>query len=734
MSFKRLVSLSTIQFSEFQSWVGKKVTKFPVGLSLPMAWIFLGIISLPLYFAMLKQGFSQAYGDLLFLDSLFIDLFEHGGRWASWSMTPAPAYVPDMLLYLPAYFFLSHTMDRIFFVSLCHAFMVAGTAIFLIRSLTSGRRTNISILAIGITCLVSYCAYTSMMWMYFNATNSHVGGYLLALMALAMFIRSVHSPKTRYLLALVALVIIGRISGKTLFVIWFVVPALATSISSLYGLALTHSSNLFRIDSIKPVFRGAAATVVGLLLGSLIEPFITTWDSLELLGRTGHPISFEKTLESTEIMLRASREILMSGRTSFYILIAIWTLGIIFCLHYFAKHTLGSMISSSKNVIPSPLSPFSIYLQFTFWSLLLSPLAVLLSGQFRDILDFRYHMVPMALPIIAFLVILSRKANAMIEHKMVSAFLQLSMTAYSIWFLNHFEAFKSRKLTIAQVRGHVGTWELDLAQCLDQNQARYGLKFGVSDFWASRSSTLLSKTGIRVYAVDDGRLHPRHYMSNIDWFLGQGDHKFNNPKYNFVINSHSVHASNVIASAGLPQQYFSCPHGVVIFVYDDSSRFDALIKQKSRAMIAEHQFHRGTTDHLILDGDSLFTIVGEKKGPSYQGKPGSQRPGVLSYGPALKLPQGEYEFSIFFAASGAKLGEAVGRWDIYNFPSKIFASGDLLLSSKEDSILNGQFRISASDTEDHIEVRTHFDGIHSLNVNKVVLRRITDKRSISSVP
>ena len=48
-----------------------------------IAWLFLGIATAPLYFVRLKQGYGFAYADLLFLDSLFIDLFQHGGKWAS---------------------------------------------------------------------------------------------------------------------------------------------------------------------------------------------------------------------------------------------------------------------------------------------------------------------------------------------------------------------------------------------------------------------------------------------------------------------------------------------------------------------------------------------------------------------------------------------------------------------------------------------------------------------------
>jgi hypothetical protein len=58
-----------------------------------IAWLTLAAMCILLVFKV------NLHSDLLFLDSVAVDLFEHGGTWSNWKITPAPAYFPDMLAY-----------------------------------------------------------------------------------------------------------------------------------------------------------------------------------------------------------------------------------------------------------------------------------------------------------------------------------------------------------------------------------------------------------------------------------------------------------------------------------------------------------------------------------------------------------------------------------------------------------------------------------------------------------
>ena len=80
-------------------------------IKLAAAWLLLAGIATLLRFKTVLQS------DALFTDSLLTDWFIHGGRWGDWALVQAPAFVPDMLLYLLAYPLFPDAASRIFFVS-----------------------------------------------------------------------------------------------------------------------------------------------------------------------------------------------------------------------------------------------------------------------------------------------------------------------------------------------------------------------------------------------------------------------------------------------------------------------------------------------------------------------------------------------------------------------------------------------------------------------------------------
>jgi hypothetical protein len=88
-------------------------------------WLVLALSTALLFF---KTALTS---DSLFLDNVAYDLFEKHGIWREWRFTAAPAYIPDFFLYMAAYKLLPQPMDRIIFVTVAQAFLVAASLMWL---------------------------------------------------------------------------------------------------------------------------------------------------------------------------------------------------------------------------------------------------------------------------------------------------------------------------------------------------------------------------------------------------------------------------------------------------------------------------------------------------------------------------------------------------------------------------------------------------------------------------
>ena len=69
---------------------------------------------------------------------------------------------------------------------------------------------------------------------------------------------------------------------------------------------------------------------------------------------------------------------------------------------------------------------------------------------------------------------------------------------------------------------------------IDDLATREGLQYGVGGYWQARPATLLSRTGIRVYAVDNA-LRPLLWANNSEWYSKALKNRVIKPRIDFVI-------------------------------------------------------------------------------------------------------------------------------------------------------------------------------------------------------
>lgn len=233
-------------------------------IKLAAAWLLLAASAALLRFK------TEIQSDSLFLDSLFTDLFTHGGRWTEWKFIQAPAFLPDMLLYLLAYPLLPDAASRIFFVSAAQVLLLAAALLWCARQVTPQLSLRAQTLLLLLLAFVTVVAAQSRMWLYFYSTNNHLGATILGLVGVGLLLRQLARPSRAGAVLLVVLIAATQVSTK-LFALSFVVPLLALLILALLALPRQQNwSQRYRAQAWRLLGVVLAAQLLAVALGKLL--------------------------------------------------------------------------------------------------------------------------------------------------------------------------------------------------------------------------------------------------------------------------------------------------------------------------------------------------------------------------------------------------------------------------------------------------------------------------------
>jgi len=100
-----------------------------------------------------------------------------------------------------------------------------------------------------------------------------------------------------------------------------------------------------------------------------------------------------------------------------------------------------------------------------------------------------------------------------------------------------------------------------LSECLDSNQKKYNLSYGLADYWHARPVSLLSRSGLRMNQITYA-LGTHYWLNNYYWYFG----KKANPQYDFIITN-GLDRALILKKFGSPAASFFCPSAEV-FVYN----------------------------------------------------------------------------------------------------------------------------------------------------------------------
>lgn len=526
-----------------------------------LAWLVLALSASVLRFRVSLQS------DTLFLDDLFSDLLSHGGRWTEWKFSSAPAFIPDMLLYLLAFPIFSDPATRIFFVSLVQVFLLAAALLWCARQIDPALGKSA---AVSILLLLAFFTLTSAksgMWLYFYTTNNHLASLLFGLTGAGLMLRYLDRPGATGAALLVAGGVAASLSTQ-LFTLSFTVPVLL----------LLGGAWLMLGDA--PARRRALAQLAGLVFGAQVLA--------ALLGKVviHHVANEGRVRASPETAGVALRNFLQAIKTAFApdnaLTVACATL-VVLALLYLGQRLLRACALSRQGVTVGAADwRFGAAAALLCVVLPVNVFGVVLSGSFADQFGMRYLMFPLAL---ALLLCVIRLDRALAARPWLAATAQLALGALVV--------VSATGLTL-QAPAPYGDASSLAAGCLARaEQGGFALRAGIADYWNARGVHYRLPNKNPMLATDN-TLAPNFHVSTLGPVLRPQDYPAHH--YNFAILYGAVQPADPTYTVELMRQTLPAPARVErcgdgrleIWLYQDDS-LDRAVKQAGAAWLREHK-------------------------------------------------------------------------------------------------------------------------------------------------
>lgn len=655
------------------------------------------------------------HSDLLFLDSVAVDLFVHGGAWSNWKITPAAAYFPDMLAYVIAYFLFPYPPERIVFVSMVQAFLLAWACMYLARVIKPSFSKNAKMAVLMATSAVVLVASHSSMWLFFDSTNNHFASLFFPLLCFSWLLLYIKKTSLTTLLLIISGVAIGTAS-TSIFTISFTAPALLFLAGCI---VILRAQRTFR----QSAFKLAAAIVAGHVVSSLLQRILLSHNALE-----GRPLfTLEAAQNSIKAFISATR--VTFGPENIYTLaLAIFLAAAFICV------VIDWILSVRISVIQSPLrstfaevqvvgknSAYTFSVAFLILALPVNIMGAVLSGGFGDDWGYRYFTFPITLGLLLCLIMFDYKsafdtARAFFLGLLVfSALTILGILSVKPLMLN------TGRTSVNDVAksGVKGPGDI-VGECIHR-EANAGFVFeaGIGDFWNARGLSYKTEKGLYILPViNDGT--PFFHMMTLGPLLNP--QKYGIRRYNFVAMRKSGTTSTFDDKPETlgrvlppPARIVSCADSdTELWLYSDSA-LDTAVRKTAHHFLGRE----GILREYEMVGNELPGTVGKVQDRSRVAEASKDAAGYLSYGPYIAVPPGRYQVVIAYTST-----ESGNKWDAgrFNIPEKSVKLAEGTLPAGNGKLM---FSFQTGKSVSDFEIRTWFGGRGRLAIHSIRLQPAT---------
>ncbi len=493
-----------------------------------LAWCGLAVALLCIYqsLGLADPGIISRWmtGDTLWLVNVFTDLFHDGYSLAGWHFSIAPCWFPDVAA---AGLFWGITRNVIV-ATLLAGFIQVGiivAALHVIGKVLGVRSLALqdSILLLVGTAIALYVArdlgVTYQGFSQFFLPQTHVGSMLSVLWgwALALLIvcrrregRKIPRP---LILAYAGLCLLAGMSNLLFFPHMLVSISAALLLGVFFGVVEIHECWL-------PIATGWLFAAVGAVLNRVL------FTATDVKAESG--VSYERALTALDTFMRGFVAKVLTLHV-FHIGALLW---VAICAGYIAW-TVRALIVKGRAKVSSVHIMRAVFFTTCLFASLLSVASIILGGshglvELKDyVWSMHYLHLTFLFPLFAIPMALSWAIEKIVSVRVVRATVWLAAASA-------FVVPAAQLATMPFPKVPISAYQPPLVRFLDQTAAATPIHYGLAGYWQARLITMLSKSGLRVYAINPD-FSPFLWVNNEQWYRQSLNDRTRPPQYDFVV-------------------------------------------------------------------------------------------------------------------------------------------------------------------------------------------------------
>ncbi|MEZ7892401.1 MAG: hypothetical protein QMC67_11690 [Candidatus Wallbacteria bacterium] len=503
--------------------------------------IFLSLVIIVFYFSFVPKTFYTFFNsDLLYLPSLYKDIFVDNFSISGWKLTPAPYFFPDMFIYFILMFFTNcNVYYSTYIIGIIQIFLFLFSGSLAISNIINRKFIEIfellSIIVMIILISIIFFRFPFDITLSMYLPSFHFGAFICSLICLTMLFKLINKNNFFYLLSFFIFLIISLTSDRLMFTT-FIIPTL---ISLFIVRKKISTESKIAINTI---------IIIATLCSLVFISILTKYHFLSVV-----PYEYKNFIIKEKIMVLLS---IFKNNINYCIIILLAITNIIF--YYLNK----------KNSVEN--FNLNFYLNFNVFMNLTVLIIPILTMDNDSMTALRYCFPVFFIFLLNFIIFLYLKnlTDSLLFPKIKSVIFIIIFI--SIVFIFGKTDFKIDNLIFYP----------EITKFLDNNAEKYNLKYGISNYWNAKLNTFFSKKNIRVYQVQSHGEKANicyYHINNVNWYIGEKNSFYNKPYYNFLI-SEGLNFNAVINQFGHPSHVVQFKNNICLLIYNKDESFDKNLK------------------------------------------------------------------------------------------------------------------------------------------------------------
>lgn len=495
--------------------------------------------------------------DLIYIESLYRDLFISNYSMSGWLVSKSPYYFPDWFLYALVrsisgnyitgwyvYIFINFLLILAFFYYTLRYFYREGRANYVLFTLTWG----IFLIALLLSSPKGYGPHTFLFPVY------HSGAMLSGLFIMAVWLHSIKNRLSNIQKIGLIIVVLMSTMSDLWTIIWFVVPIFLTTMILIVFKKLNLNKNLIYLSLL------CASVFIGAMINPLLEKFGYLHFSHVPVGEQ-HSILKNLFKDLGELFLSSPLLVVFFTTTIYVAVTSVIS----------SRIDRGEAIPKLFNIDTNDRVPHLAMHGAVILSFITSILVIIIFKLWGG-WNYRYLH-----PIIIFpwLITGLYVFNIIRLNKRLNEALNIFYYAFPILALSYLFTISHDSSFSPSRRGVPMAWlnpayPQDIA-CIDNVARLYDLDNGISEYWNAKKITELNRTGLLVNQFDYN-LNLLHWMNNLEWYKVKSNNGKDYVEYDFIVTETvggDELKKNTEINFGIPSAKMVCGNWTVLIYKDE---------------------------------------------------------------------------------------------------------------------------------------------------------------------